>query len=149
MFLADPFTLPFSMLEALTPASMSQQIAAAARAESVALKVDFKENANEYVLHADVPGIPKENVKVELDGNTLHISAGKSTAVNDDKTDERGWRYHRVERTSTFGHRSLRLPPQADLSKISAHVENGVLDVCIPKKQPTEQEKTRTIIPVA
>lgn len=70
-------------------------------------------------------------------------------SVSEEKQDERdetreGITWHRVERSSSFNSRALRFPDAADLSKVNANVENGVLRVTISKR-PEAQVKRKTI----
>jgi HSP20 family molecular chaperone IbpA len=71
-------------------------------------------------------------------------------SVSDDKQDERdetrgGMTWHRVERASSFQQRALRFPDAADLTKVEANVDNGVLRVCIAKRQEAQGAKRQTI----
>ena len=113
-------------------------------------QIDIKENDAAFEIAADVPGVPKENVKVELGAdNTLHLSASHATQSATD--DERGgWKIHREERSSEFCSRAIRLPPSVDKTSLSAKVEDGVLRVTLPKlpDRPTS-DSGRTVIPVA
>jgi HSP20 family molecular chaperone IbpA len=92
----------------------------------------IKETDNAYLLAADIPGIPKEDVKIHVDGNMLTISA-----QNDQKEDEGGTyrrEYHSFQQRFT-------LPSNVDADKIEAHCENGVLEVLIPKSEKAQPRK--------
>jgi len=125
---------------ALTPFSSSQELRNFMNNSSFTnqlqpMKLDIIENPNEYVVRADVPGYTRENVKIEVDDatHTLHISA-ENRNEREDKGEKDGVTYHRVERSSGNVYRSLRLPENTDATKISATVNNGVLNVSLPKK---------------
>lgn len=97
--------------------------------------VDVKENENSYEVEATVPGVKKDDINVEVDGQTLHISGEKQNKEEDnDKT------YHRVESEYGYFHRSFTLPDNAKLDDIEANYEDGVLRLTIPK----DEEKTET-----
>lgn len=88
----------------------------------------------------DWPGVKKENIQLEAEGQILRIS------VCEDKQEEKeetrsGITWHRVERSCNFNSRALRFPDAADLSKVQANVENGVLRVCIAKRPETQQQR--------
>jgi HSP20 family protein len=83
------------------------------------------------VFKTDVPGLKKEEVKVELeDGNVLQIS-GERCKEQEEKTDT----WHRVERSSGKFLRRFRLTENARTEQISASMENGVLTVTVPKEE--------------
>ena len=99
--------------------------------------VDWKETATEHVFKADLPGLRKEDVRVEVDEHrTLSIS-GQRKREEVQKTDT----WHRVERSSGQFMRKFRLPENANLDAITAKVDSGVLTVVVPK---VEKKKTQT-----
>ncbi|MQL89307.1 hypothetical protein Taro_021881 [Colocasia esculenta] len=97
--------------------------------------VDWKETPQAHVFKADLPGVKKEEVKVEVeDGRVLQIS-GERTREQEESTDT----WHRVERSSGRFLRRFRLPEDAEVERVKAAMENGVLTVTVPKtraKQP-------------
>ncbi|KAF3960194.1 hypothetical protein ACB098_06G149800 [Castanea mollissima] len=96
-----------------------------------AAKVDWKETQNAHVFKADVPGLKKEEVKVEIeDGRVLQIS-GERSQEQEEKSDT----WHRVERSSGRFSRRFRLPENAKVEEVKAAMENGVLTVTVPKEE--------------
>ena len=94
-------------------------------------RIDWKETPEAHVFKADVPGLKKEEVKVEVeDGNVLQIS-GERSKEQEEKND----RWHRVERSSGKFLRRFRLPENAKTEQIKASMENGVLTVTVPKEE--------------
>ncbi|KAG8096633.1 hypothetical protein GUJ93_ZPchr0013g37991 [Zizania palustris] len=92
-------------------------------------RIDWKETGEAHVFKADVPGLKKEEVKVEVeDGNILQISGERK---QEEKTDT----WHRVERSSGKFLRRFRLPDNAKPEQIKASMENGVLTVTVPKAE--------------
>lgn len=103
--------------------------------------VDVKETANSYNFIADLPGLKREEVKVQLEeGNVLAIS-GKRSREEKQENDT----YHRVERSTGSFMRRFRLPNNADPKNIKASTENGVLTVVVPKVPPPEPQKPKVI----
>ncbi|KAI4993845.1 17.9 kDa class I heat shock protein-like [Hordeum vulgare subsp. vulgare] len=99
-------------------------------------RIDWKETPEAHVFKADVPGLKKEEVKVEVeDGNILQIS-GERNKEQEEKTDT----WHRVERSSGKFLRRFRLPEDAKADQIKAAMENGVLTVTVPKEEAKKPE---------
>jgi HSP20 family protein len=99
--------------------------------------VDVEESVEEYLIHAEMPGLKKEDVKISLAENILTISGEKK---NETKSDNK--RYHRLERTYGSFQRSFSLPEPIKADKIGASFKDGVLEVKIPK---SEKAKPREI----
>ncbi|KAK1426815.1 hypothetical protein QVD17_15495 [Tagetes erecta] len=92
-------------------------------------RVDWKETPEAHVFKADLPGINKEEVKVEVeDGNVLQIR-GERNVEKEDKNEK----WHRVERSSGSFTRRFRLPENAKMDQVKAAMENGVLTITVPK----------------
>jgi HSP20 family protein len=100
------------------------------------MPVDIKETDKEFQLKADVPGMQKEDIKVNVNADVLTISVEK-TAGKEETKEEKGVKYHRQERSSTFASRSIRMPETADLGKIGARYQDGVLLLSVPKQADT------------
>jgi HSP20 family protein len=104
-------------------------------------RVDIADSATEVTLHAELPGLEKENVKITInEQNVLTIRGEKK---REEKTEERN--YMRVERSYGSFARSFALPDKLRTAEISASFNNGVLTITIPKAEPvlpTEQEIT-------
>ncbi|KAM3229543.1 hypothetical protein ACQJBY_060404 [Aegilops geniculata] len=132
----DPFSLDFwdpfdgfpfgSGSGSLVPRTTSSETAAFAGA-----RITWKETPEAHVFKADVPGLKKEEVKVEVEhGNILQIS-GERNKEQEEKTDT----WHRVERSSGKFMRRFRLPDNAKAEQVKASMENGVLTVTVPKEE--------------
>ncbi|XP_073017517.1 18.2 kDa class I heat shock protein-like [Primulina eburnea] len=97
----------------------------------VGARVDWKETPEAHVFKADLPGLNKEEVKVEVEeGGVLKIS-GERSREKEEKNDK----WHRVERSSGKFLRRFRLPEGAKVEGIKAAMENGVLTVTVPKEE--------------
>ncbi|KAF0911565.1 hypothetical protein E2562_011191 [Oryza meyeriana var. granulata] len=91
--------------------------------------MDWKETPTAHVFMADLPGVRKEEVKVEVEEEkVLKISGQRARAA-----EEKGDRWHRVERSSERFVRTVRLPPNANTDGVHAALDNGVLTITIPK----------------
>ncbi|KAL6848225.1 hypothetical protein ACP4OV_022353 [Aristida adscensionis] len=131
----DPFADfwdPFDVFRSVVPAaSGDRDTAAFANA-----RIDWKETPEAHVFKADLPGVKKEEVKVEVeDGNVLAIS-GERSREKEDKNDK----WHRVERSSGKFMRRFRLPENAKVDQVKAGLENGVLTVTVPKAEVKKPE---------
>ncbi|OIW04081.1 hypothetical protein TanjilG_00641 [Lupinus angustifolius] len=94
---------------------------------------DWKESPQEHVMKVDLPGLKKEEVKVEIDGRVLQISVEHSR----EEEERNHSKHHRMERSSS-GRRFLRryrVPENANVDQVKALMENGVLTVTFPKEE--------------
>jgi len=96
-------------------------------------RVDVRENKDSLVVQAELPGISKEDVQVEVNDGVLTIS-GK-TASRKDVTEES---VHRIERQYGEFMRSFNLPSNVDSGKVSASMKDGILELTIPKKETSK-----------
>jgi HSP20 family protein len=94
--------------------------------------VDVKEEAERFVIYADLPGIDPQDIEVSMDKGILSIRGERKSEANEETE-----RFSRVERRYGSFHRRFALPDSADADNISAHGRHGVLQVVIPKKPET------------
>lgn len=97
----------------------------------VQIKVDLKENPNEFIVHAEIPGAAKENIHVSIDGNVISIRAEISQVDSENKDDK----LLRSERYYGEVSRSFQLPLDIDEGASKARYENGILTLNLTKKQ--------------
>jgi HSP20 family protein len=95
------------------------------------IKVDVKEDEASYTVHAEVPGVPKEDIHVSVEGDVVSLRA--EVRQHDEKKD--GEKVLRSERYFGAMARSFRLPTELDASQAKAKYDNGVLTLVLPKKQ--------------
>ena len=128
----DPFEgFPFGSSLSFPRSSLSGETSAFAAA-----RFDWKETPEAHVFKADLPGLQKEEVKVELEeGSVLKIS-GERKREKEEKNDT----WHRVERSSGSFLRRFRLPENAKIDGVSAAMDNGVLTVTVPKVEVKKPE---------
>jgi HSP20 family protein len=102
--------------------------------------VNTREDENAYYIEADLPGVKKEDINVDIQEDRIVISGEKK--LNDEvKADD----YYKVESYYGKFKRSFTLPEDADRDKIKASSENGVLEIEIPKRKVPEVEKNKRI----
>jgi HSP20 family protein len=94
------------------------------------MKVDIKDNGNEYIFEAELPGVTKEELNIELNNNNLTISVTKNEQVNEERAN-----YIRRERRQNSMSRSFYVD-DVDIDKIDAKFNNGILSIILPKKEP-------------
>ncbi|CAB4282351.1 unnamed protein product [Prunus armeniaca] len=94
-------------------------------------RIDWKETPEAHLFKADLPGLKKEEVKVELEENRVLQISGERKIEKEDKNDQ----WHRVERSSGKFLRRFQLPENAKVDEIKAAMENGVLSVTVPKAE--------------
>jgi len=99
--------------------------------------VDIQETDDAYRLHAELPGLTKDDIQITLENNVLRLS-GERKFEKDVKKEN----YHRIERTYGTFSRSFALPTQVSSDKVEAKFDSGVLSVVVPK---AEQAKPRRI----
>jgi HSP20 family protein len=104
-------------------------------------RVDISENENAFQIKAEVPGVCKDDVKVTLENGVLTLQGERRQ-----EHEEKGLRFHRVERCYGNFIRSFTLPTNVDAQQLKAHFHDGLLEVDIPKTPETQA--TSVQIPV-
>jgi len=99
---------------------------------------DIVETDKEFVFKAELPGVKKDEVSVELEGNTLTIKGDRK-----EEKEEKGKKMHRVERFYGSFMRSFTLPENVDAKAITAEMKDGVLEVHLPKTAAPERKATK------
>lgn len=92
--------------------------------------VDVTENKDEIILEAELPGMKKEEIDIQLNGDTLTLRGERKI-----ERTEKDERYHRIERQYGAWQRSFQIEVPIDASKISADYNEGVLSVRLPKSE--------------
>ena len=100
--------------------------------------VDLREETDRFLVQAELPGMAKEDVTIETDGDVLRIIASKEQEVEVEKEG-----YIRRERGNMRFHRQMRLPESVDRDRIKAKMENGVLEISLPKRTAEVERKNK------
>lgn len=108
-------------------------------AEAPSIKLDVKEQDKAYVVHAEMPGIKKEDIHVTIDGPTVSISAERKEA----KEVKEGERVLRSERYFGKIARSFQLGQDVDDAAATAKFADGVLELTLPKKAVTQSKRLK------
>ena len=99
--------------------------------------VDVRETESDFLVRTELPGVPKEEIKINLVNNTLTIRGEKKQEVEEKKGN-----WHHLERVFGSFERALTLPAAVQVDKIKARYTNGVLEITVPK---AEEARTRDI----
>ena len=105
--------------------------------EASQIKIDVKEDDAAYTVHAELPGVPKEDIHVSIDGNVVSLRA--EVRQHDQKKD--GEKLLRSERYYGSVARSFQLPLEVDAAQAKARYDNGVLTLSLPKKQGNKTQR--------
>ena len=134
---------PFRELDEMTarlgrlfPARRSEDVDGDTFAEW-APPLDVQETDTEYLIKADLPDVKREDVTVAVDNGVLAVEGERKM-----EKEEKGRKFHRVERSYGKFVRRLAIPTNVDEKKVAADFKDGVLNVHLPK---SEQAKPRTI----
>ena len=101
-------------------------------------QVDIREEADRFVIHADLPGVDPQDIEVQMDKGVLSIQGERKAGAAVE-----GAHYTRVERRNGSFNRRFVLPDSADADGIVASGRNGVLEISIPKKPETTPRRIR------
>ena len=100
-------------------------------------RIDFFEKEGKYCLTAELPGMKKDDIDINIDGDMITISGRKQS-----KREEKEADFYVCESQSGFFSRSLRMPSEVDEKKIDASYKDGILNVTM---SPSEEKKRRKI----
>lgn len=110
--------------------SFFRPVVASAAMSALPAKMDVVENDKDYTVYADIPGVKKEDIRVEIDGNQVSISA----ETKSEREVKEGERLLRAERHYGRVYRHFALGEDVEEEGASAKYENGVLTLTLPKK---------------
>jgi len=105
--------------------------------DALDIRVDVVEKDDAFKVHADLPGVKKDDINVRIDGNRVHIDA---EARRESEVKEKG-KVVRSERYYGTVSRVFTLPQEVDDAKAVAKYEDGVLTLDLPKKASTTSKK--------
>ena len=102
--------------------------------------VNITEQKNDYLVSLAVPGMKKEDFKIDIDGNMLTISSAK-----EETKEEKEKRFTRKEYNYSSFSRSFTLPDEVNREKIDAKYEDGVLKITLPRKEEVKNPAAKQI----
>ena len=105
-------------------------------------RVDIKDNQDHYLVEAELPGVKKEQICLEVEGDRLTISA----SLNEEKKEERARYLYSERRTGRF-QRSFSLKG-VEKEGITASYKDGVLKIVMPKQEAQEDRPSSHTIPI-
>jgi len=107
------------------------------QSDAPAVKIDVKEQEKSYLVHAEIPGVKKEDIHVAVDGAIVSISAER----HEEKDVKEGERVLRTERYFGKVSRSFQLAQEVDEAQVTARYTDGVLELALPKKAATQARR--------
>ncbi|XP_020224476.1 16.9 kDa class I heat shock protein 3 [Cajanus cajan] len=107
--------------------------------------VDWRETPTAHIFRADLPGVRKEDLKVQVEEDKILQISGERVKEKEDRNDK----WHRVERQCGTFLRRFRLPEDANADQIGCTLENGVLTITVPKLETVPENKNVRQIDVA
>ena len=96
----------------------------------MSIKVDVKEDDKAYTVRADIPGVKKEDIQVDVDGSVVSVKA----EAKQEKEEKKGEKVIYSERSYGMVSRSFTLPAEVDEKGAKAEYKDGVLNLVLPKK---------------
>lgn len=102
--------------------------------------MDIKDTGKELVIEAEMPGISKENIDIQLTERSIEICGEVKT---EEEGEEEG--YYRQERSYSTCYRRIPLPAEVIPNKADATLEDGILQITLPKKKPTSREEAHKV----
>lgn len=132
-YLQEQINRMFNESMRLSPGSTS-----ALNADNWGPSVDIHENPESYEIEADLPGMKKEDINIDLQGNVLTLSGERKHESESSAGDE-----VRIERRYGRFLRSFTLPQNVDPESIKANYQNGVLKLVLPKKEEARPKQIK------
>jgi HSP20 family protein len=134
----DPFAEivrfdPFMEMRDLFPVNRLRTLFGEMPTESE-IRMDVSEDEKAYHVKADIPGVSKEDIRIDIDGAQVSITA----EMKKEKEEKKGSTVLRSERYYGQQFRSFTLRHEVDQAKAEAKYANGVLELTLPKKTATE-----------
>jgi HSP20 family protein len=109
--------------------------------EMLSPHVDVYEDGKQVVLTAEIPGVRKEDLDIDVSEHAVTIRGEKKEEEEKEKKD-----YYRVERSYGSFSRTVPIPPGADHSRAKASFRDGVLEIRVPKKPEARKKKIKVTV---
>ena len=101
------------------------------------MRVDVREDEKSYTIKAEIPGVKKEDIQVDVNGNQVSIRA----EVKQEKEEKKGEKLLHSERYYGMVSRSMQLPAEIDAQGARADYKDGVLNLTLPKKASAQSKR--------
>ncbi len=98
-------------------------------------RTNLYENEDHFEIRAEVPGVIKDDINVQIQGNYLEISGNRKSSAPE------GYKVHKTERGSTSFSRSFTLPADVDAQNVDATLKDGILYLRLPKSEAAKPKK--------
>jgi HSP20 family protein len=131
----DFFRRPSSLMPSWMPRLKMPEV------EEVVTAIDILTEGDDIVVKAELPGMKKEDIDVNLTKDTITISGEKKKEEKIEKKD-----YHSIERSYGSFKRSFSLPSEIQTDKASAKFKDGVLEIRIPKTEEAKKKEKKVTI---
>lgn len=102
--------------------------------------MDVADLGDHYEMRVEMPGIPKEDINIEVTSNTIEISA-----KHEERTEDKEKSWLKRETTSMSYYRAVELPEELKTENIDAELKDGILTVNLPKVEPKPADKPKKI----
>ncbi len=109
--------------------------------EKLAMPVELKEKDNEYTVKAELPGVKKEDLDIDIDKNYITINAKK-----EEEKEENEKAYKKTEFSYGEFSRTVYFPQEIDVENTKAKLEHGVLKIDAPKLAKEKDNKKKLTI---
>jgi HSP20 family protein len=103
--------------------------------------VDISETDQAYLIKAEIPEVKREDVKVTIDDGMITIQGERKM-----EKEEKGKKFHRIERSYGSFVRSFRLPDGVDESKAKAEFKDGMINVTLPKSEKAKSKAVEVAV---
>lgn len=98
-------------------------------------RTNLYDGGNHLELIAELPGLPKDDINIKIQGNYLELSGARKNDAPE------GYQAHRVERSTVTFSRSFTLPVEVDADKTQATLKNGILTLTMPKAEAAKPKQ--------
>ncbi len=136
VFISDPFEALLNLQDALQSASHANWLESSPSGTGAYPPVNVFRKGDDFVVIAEVPGIKKSELEIQVHGNALRIAGIKSLDHSEKAS------VHRRERLAGRFDRAITIPVEIDADKVKAECRDGMLALYLPR---AERDKPRSI----
>lgn len=136
VLMRDPFATLLSVQRGLDAAMRSDWFGSGVTGAGAYPPINVLRRGDDFVITAELPGVRKEDLDIQVKGNQVRIQGTKAVTVAEEAS------VHRRERSGARFDRTLQLPAQIDADKASADYRDGVLTLTLPR---AESDKPRSV----